>query len=159
MLSKSDLIHTLKIGRIESYVKKTPEYNPYEKSELYDWHFEFKISDLIYTDSYRGFNPYSGVEYIYEINNQIPVWSCDYVGYVNQNDDVSTAKVYDFLKESRRNHLTDPHNDYLFGYHYKNGLFRYETSFHGESDALLQIEKFYYKEQLIAQQISAGRLK
>jgi hypothetical protein len=53
---------TLITGRMECYIKKSPSYNPYTKSDLYDWTFKLETDDLIFTDSYRGFNPYSGVE-------------------------------------------------------------------------------------------------
>ena len=49
MLSQTDPIHILKTGGIEFYVMKTPEYNPYTKSERCDWHFELERS---------GFNLY-----------------------------------------------------------------------------------------------------
>lgn len=105
MISKEKLIETIIKGRYEGYVKKSSAYNPYTKSILYDWDFRLEIDDLIFTDSYRGFNPYSGVEYIYDKDNSIPIWSCDYVGYVNQANNVSSAEIYMFLKEARGNHL------------------------------------------------------
>lgn len=58
---------------------------------MYDLKFKLEIGDLIFTDSYRGFNPYSGVEYVYEKDN-IPVWSCDYVGYVDKDANFSGFK-------------------------------------------------------------------
>ncbi|HBR01011.1 MAG TPA: hypothetical protein DD738_00165 [Ruminiclostridium sp.] len=103
MVSVDELMRMLIKGRLECYVKKSSTYNPYTKSVLYDWGFKLQIGDLLFTDSYRGFNPYSGVEYIYENNNNIPIWTCDYVGYVNSC--VSGEEVYRLLKEARKNYL------------------------------------------------------
>lgn len=159
MVSKEKLIKTLIKGRHECYIKKSPSNNPYTKSILYDWDFKMEIDDLIFTDSYRGFNPYSGVEYVYEKDNSIPVWSCDYVGYVNQDNTVSSEKIYEFLKEARGSHLNNCDNNLFSNYTYKNEIFRYETTFQGDVSSLLQVENFYYQELLVAQQITAGRLK
>ena len=101
LISKEKLIKILIKGRYECYVLKDSSYNPYTKSVLYDWDFKLEIDDMIFTDSYRGFNPYSGVEYVYNKDNNIPVWSCDYVGYVNQDANVSSEEIYKFLKEAR----------------------------------------------------------
>lgn len=54
MVSKEKLIRTIIEGRRECYVKKSPSYNPYTKSELYDWEFRLETDDFIFTDSYRG---------------------------------------------------------------------------------------------------------
>jgi hypothetical protein len=159
LVSKEKLIKTLIRGRHECYVIKSPLYNPYTKSILYDWDFKLEIDDLIFTDSYRGFNPYSGVEYVYEKDNSIPVWYCDYVGYVNQDNNVSSEGIYKFLKEARGNHLNTCDNKLFSNYTYENGTFKYETSFQGDVSSLLQVENFYYKNLLVAQQITAGRLK
>lgn len=159
MISKENLIKILKKGRYECYVRKNSSYNPYEKSEVYDWNFKIDIDDLTFSDSYRGFNPYSGVEYVYEKDNNIPVWSCDYVGYANQDADVSVEEIYKFLKEARGNQIKNSEDNLFSNYKYENKEFRYETSFQGSIYALLQIEKFYYKGLLVAQQITAGRLK
>ncbi|MFL0197722.1 DUF5680 domain-containing protein [Clostridium sp. WILCCON 0269] len=118
-----------------------------------------EIDDLIFTDSYRGFNPYSGVEYVYEKDNDIPIWSCDYVGYIKQDTNVSAEKIYRFLKEARGMHLKNCGGNLFSNYTYENGLFQYETFFQGDINSLLQIENFYYKALLSAQQITAGRLK
>lgn len=159
MISKEKLIKTLLKGRYECYVRKNSSYNPYTKSVVYDWDFKLEIENLIFTDSYRGFNPYSGVEYVYEKDNYIPVWSCDYVGYINQDAKVSSEEIYKFLKEARGNHLTNCKDNLFSNCTYENDLFKYETSFQGDVYSLLQIENFYYKNLLVAQQITAGRLK
>jgi len=159
LITKEKLIKAIIEGRRECYVKKSPTYNPYKKSILYDWEFKLEIDDLIFTDSYRGFNPYSGVEYVYEKGNSLPVWSCDYVGYVSQNSDVSSEGIYKFLKEARGNHLNTCGNNLFSNYTYVKGDFKYETYFQGDVHSLLQVENFYYKNSLVAQQITAGRLK
>lgn len=146
-------------GRYECYVRKNSSYNPYKKSEVYDWDFKLEIDDFIFTDSYRGINPYSGVEYIYEKDNNIPAWSCDYVGYVNQGANVSSEGIYKFLKEARGNHLKNCNGDLFSNYIYENGMLKYETTFQGDVNSLLQIENFYYNNLLVAQQMTAGRPK
>lgn len=159
MILEEKLIKALIKGRYECYVRKNSSYNPYTKSDVYDWDFKLKIDDLIFTDSYIGFNPYSGVEYVYEKDNNIPVWSCDYVGYVNQDVKVSSSEIYKFLKEARGNHLNNCQGNLFFNYTYANEIFKYETFFQGDVNSILQIENFYYKNMLVAQQITAGRLK
>jgi hypothetical protein len=159
MISEDKLIKTLINGRYECYVRKNSSYNPYTKSDIYDWSFKLETDDLIFTDSYRGFNPYSGVEYVYEKDNSIPVWSCDYVGYVNQNTNISVEEIYKFLKEARGNHIKNCKDNLFSNYKYENSKFKYETLFQGDIYALLQIEEFYYEGLLAAQQITAGRLK
>lgn len=159
LISKEKLIKTLLKGRYECYVRKNSSYNPYTKSVVYDWEFKLEIDDLVFTDSYRGYNPYSGVEYVYEKGNNIPVWSCDYIGYVNQDVEVSSDEIYKFLKEARGNHLRNCKDNLFSNYIYENDLFKYETSFQGDVNSLLQIENSYYKILLVAQQITAGRLR
>lgn len=159
MISKEKLIKALIKGRYECYIRKSTSYNPYKKSVVYDWDFKLEVDDLVFTDSYRGFNPYSGVEYVYEKDNNIPVWSCDYVGYVNQDINVSSEEIYKFLKEARENHLKNCEDNIFSNYTYENGLLKYETFFQGDINSLLQIENFYNKTFLVAQQMTAGRLK
>ncbi len=159
MISQEKLMKALIKGKYESYIKQSSTYNPYSKSVLYDWEFKLPIDDLLYIDYFRGFNPYSGAEYVYEKDNNIPIWSCDYVGYVKQDMDVSAENIYNFLKESRGNHLLHCNNKLFSNYKYENNIFQYETYFQGDITSLLQIENFYYNNLLIAQQISSGRLK
>lgn len=159
MITKDQLIKTLIKGRLECYIKKNPSYNPYAQAILYDWEFKLEIDDLVFTDAYRGFNPYSGVEYVYKKNHDIPIWFCDYIGYVNQDINISSGEVYNFLKEGRKKHLDDSKDDLFSNYTYEKDILKYKTSFTGDLSSLLQIEDIYYKEQLVAKQISAGRLK
>lgn len=159
MVSEEKLIKAIIKGRYECYVRKNSSYNPYTRSEIYDWDFKLEIDDLIFTDSYRGFNPYSGVEYVYEKDSKIPVWSCDYIGYVNQNSPISSEYIYKFLKEARGNHLKHCQYNLFSDHTYEKGMLKYQTSFQGNLQSLLQIENFYYRNQLVAQQMTAGRLK
>jgi hypothetical protein len=159
MISKEQLIETIVKGRYECYVRKSPDYNPYRKGEIYDWEFSMETEGLVFTDAYRGFNPYSGVEYIYEKGCSIPAWSCDYVGYVRHNTGVSAEEVYKFLKEARGNQLMNCGHNLFSNHRYENGMFRYETVFQGDADSMLQIEDFYCNSILVAQQITAGRMR
>jgi hypothetical protein len=64
MISLDKLMRILIKGRYECYIKKSADYNPYVKSDLYDWEFKLPINGFVFIDAYRGFNPYSGVEYV-----------------------------------------------------------------------------------------------
>ena len=86
-------------------------------------------------------------------------WSCDYVGYVNQDCGVSSGEIYNFLKEARGNHLDTCGGDLFSNHSYEYGDFKYETVFQGDVHSLLQVENNFYNNQLAAQQISAGRSK
>ena len=129
MISKEELMHLLIIGRNECYIRKNSEYNPYVKSDLYDWEFKIEVNGFIFTDSYRGSNPYSGVEYVYIIGNDVPIWSCDYVGYVVPNSGISADKVYEFLKEARGAHLINCNGNLFSNYQYGNDMLRYKNTF------------------------------
>ncbi|WP_041736799.1 DUF5680 domain-containing protein [Caldicellulosiruptor acetigenus] len=94
-------------GRLSCYVKKTKDFNPYIKSDVYDWEFKKEINQYIFKDSYRGFNPYAGVEIIIEKESNKVVWICDYVGYVLDTCPIDANQVYDFLKEARGKHLVE----------------------------------------------------
>ena len=159
MISQDKLMQILIKGRYECYIKKSIDYNPYVKSNLYDWEFKLPIIGFIFTDAYRGFNPYSGVEYVYKSLDELPVWSCDYVGYVNQEATVPTDRVYRFLKEARGAHLLNCNGNLFSDYSFESELFRYETHFQRDVNSLLQIEKFFYGDRLVAQQMTAGKLK
>lgn len=159
MISRELLMDIMIKGRMDCYVSKTDSYNPYRISDIYDWSYKLEVNELLYTDSYRGVNPYSGVEYVYEKDNHIPIWSCDYVGYVNHNSSITTKEVYHFLKEARGEHLQHCDKDLFMNYTYKKGKLKYESSFEGDVHSILQIENYYYENLLIAQHIAAGRLK
>ncbi len=159
MISQDKLMEILIKGRYECYIKKSPAYNPYKKSLLYDWEFALELDGFIFTDAYRGFNPYSGVEYVYPTGDSIPIWSCDYIGYVVPGAEISTEKIYEFLKEARGAHLLNCNGNLFSDYKFESELFRYETHFQGDVSDLLQMENFYYGDKMGAQQMTAGRLK
>lgn len=159
MISQEMLIQILIKGRFECYIRKSSSYNPYKKSVLYDWEFKTEINGFIFTDSYRGFNPYSGVEYVFLADNEIPIWSCDYLGYVIPEATISADKIYEFLKEARGVHLESCNGNLFSDFDYHNKVLKYKTYFQGDISALLQVENFYYGDKLIAQQMTSGRLK
>lgn len=158
MISQEKLMEVLIKGRNEGYVRKSRDNNPYKESVLYDWEFKLEIDGYLFIDMYRGVNPYSGVEYVYACGANIPVWSCDYVGYAVQDTTISADRVYEFLKEARGAHLLNCNGNLFSGFQYENGMFQYKTDFQGDVNALLQIEKFYCGDMLVAQQLTAGRL-
>lgn len=45
LISEGKLIKALIKGRYECYVRKNASYNPYTKSEVYDWDFKLEIDD------------------------------------------------------------------------------------------------------------------
>lgn len=155
----AEFMKVLVTGRTECYVKKSSSYNPYVPGDKYDWDFELACGDYIFTDSYRGFNPYSGVEYVYTKDQKTPIWSCDYVGYALANTGISEKEIYGFLKRGRSRHLLDCAKDPLIDFSYKDGDFDYKTRFSGELKEVLQIEEIYYHGKLVGMQTSAGYLK
>jgi len=73
VITTDQLIDMIIFGHTECYIKKSATYNPYVHSNNYDWHFELEQGEYLFTDSYRGFNPYSGVEYIYRKGQPDPI--------------------------------------------------------------------------------------
>lgn len=113
----------------------------------------------MFTDSYRGFNPYSGVEYIYIKGQREPIWSCDYVGYVLANSYVLEKEIYGLLKRNRGKHLLDCGGDLLSDYSNRDGDFGYHTRFSGDLNSILQTEEIYHRGTLVGTQLSAGYLR
>lgn len=159
LISEQELWHVLIVGRSQSYVRKSAAYNPYRASSPYDWHAEMNVGGWRFTDSYRGFNPYGGVEYVYPQGSMVPVWSCDYVGYVLENALASANDVYAFLREGRAEHLRHCEGQLNTHYTHQHEAWRYETTFRGDVTALLQIEEIRYQERIVARQVAAGRLR
>ncbi|KJS10417.1 MAG: hypothetical protein VR67_05170 [Peptococcaceae bacterium BRH_c8a] len=160
MINEIELIAVIIAGRSNCYIKKSSVYNPYVKSTLYDWEFTLQQGDYLFTDAYRGFNPYSGVEYVYyqgAADSATPIWYCDYVGYVADLPEVIPGEVYQFLKESRGAHLGQCQGNLLTDYEYSNGAWHYENRFTGDLQSLLQVENFFYNNQLVARQMSGAR--
>lgn len=156
MINYETLFQLIVRGRLGSYVKG----GQYKESKgLYRWHYEMDEGDYLFTDSYRGYNPYSGVEYIYLKEDKIPVWSCDYVGFVKKESPISEREVYDFLREARGCQLERSKGSLLLNYSYENGPLKYDTNFSGDMHSLLQFENIYYNDNFISQQISGGRCK
>jgi hypothetical protein len=158
LIEESKLIQILRHGRLECYIKKSPTSNPYSPGEKYDWEFEFSFGQYRFTDSYRGFNPYSGVENIFENENPIPFWSCDYVGYADITMGVSTKEIYGFLKKARGNHLNYNSQSLFDRYSMSEGEFDYVSNFSGNLTGLLQIEEITHRGILVCRQVASGRL-
>lgn len=158
LVTRVQLFDLLIRGRTECYVKKSPTNNPYAPGDIYDWHFELEQGEYLFTDSYRGFNPYSGVEYIYAKGQRDPVWACDYVGYILVDSIVSEQEIYGFLKKGRGKHLLDCSGDLSRDYTFRDGDFGYQTGFSGGPYSLLQIEEVYLHDTLVGRQIAAGYL-
>jgi len=158
-VTRTEIFDLLILGRTECYIKKSSTYNPYLPGDIYDWDFKLEHGNYLFTDSYRGFNPYSGVEYIYIKDQRNPIWSCDYVGYVLVNATVSEKEIYGFLKKGRGKHLIDCVGNLLVDYSYKDGNFNYQTGFIDNHEAIVQTEEIYYQGTLVGTQVSAGYLK
>ena len=159
VITRFQLFDLLIIGRSECYIKKSSTYNPYVPGKIYDWDFELEHGEYLFTDSYRGFNPYSGVEYIYIKGQREPIWSCDYVGYVFANSSVSEKEIYGLLKKGRGKHLLNCGGDLSADYSYRDGDFGYQTRFSGDLNAILQTEEIYYRGKLVGTQVAAGYLR
>ena len=89
---------------------------------------------------------------------KVPIWSCEYIGYVNSASIISASEVYPFLKEARGAYLMNCRGDLFSDFNYENGFLQYKTYFQGDQIGLLQKEEIFFKSELFAQQLSAGRL-
>lgn len=159
MFTKEQLIKVLIQGRFDCYVSKNKDYNPYVSSDLYEWHFEKMIDNYRFTDSYRGFNPYGGVEYVYIGEDSMPVWSCDYVGYVINNNLFTEGEIYSFLKEARGKHLKECNGDLFNYFEYSRDDLFYKVLFQGINNEVLEKVDIYYKNCLIAQHVASGKIR
>lgn len=157
MIDEKIIIEIIKQGRLNCYVKKSPEENPYNPGQIYNWEFEMPVGRYLYTDSYRGFNPYSGVEYIKD-NDPVPIWSCDYVGYAKATDAIPEEQIYNFLKRTRGSHLSSDIRNFFHNYSATEGDLDYLSAFSGDLKGLLQTEEIFYRGILVFRQVSAGRL-
>lgn len=155
---REELMKTLIQGRLDSYVSKTNDYNPYVRSDIYDWYFEKRLGELVFTDAYRGFNPYNGLEYLYRNGNSIPIWSCGYVGYVNHESKLNESEVYGFLKEGRRKHLEECGGKLFSDFDYRRDDLRYILIFQEKDNEILEKVDIYHFDRLIAQHIAAGKI-
>ena len=158
LIDEQELKEVLRTGRLECYVKTSPTFNPYKPGKIYDWKFELVVGKYLFKDSYRGTNPYSGIEYVLEEGNPLPLWSCDYVGYAKLKPMVTEKDVYGFLKKARGNHLENGKDNFLRHFDLFEGQFTYQSRFTGSLKGLLQIEEIYHEGDLVVQQISSGRL-
>ena len=159
MVNRKQLFSLLILRRTKCYIKKSPTYNPYVPSDIYDWYFELEQGKYLFTDSYRGFNPYSGVEYIYIKDRREPIWACDYVGNVQVNSFISEKDIYGFLKKARGMHLLNCGGDLTQEYSFRDGEFDYLSKFTGNFNAILQTEEIYYRGTIVGTQVSAGYLR
>jgi hypothetical protein len=157
LIDKCKLIELLRHGRLQCYVKKNPTDNPYSPGKIYDWEFELSFGQYLFTDSYRGFNPYSGVEYIFEKENPIPLWSCDYVGYAYLKFDVEEKAIYGFLKKARGSHLIENSQRFFADYTMSEGDFVYVSNCSGHLTGQLQIEEISHRGDLVCRQVTSGR--
>jgi hypothetical protein len=158
LIDERELKEILITGRLECYVKTSPTFNPYQPGEIYDWEFELLVGRYLFKDLYRGTNPYSGVEYVFEEGNPLPLWSCDYVGYAKLKPLVTEKDIYGFMKMGRGSHLKDGRDNFLKNFDFDEGQFTYQSRFNGSLYGLLQIEEIYHEGDLVVQQISSGHL-
>lgn len=157
-MTESELMRALITGRSEAYIKRADGYNPYKKALLYDWEFRLHLGSLLYTDSYRGFNPYGGVEYLFENGRGLPLWSADYAGYACAGSGTTAESAYHFLKEARGRHLSSCGGNLFSRFDDQSGLFTYQVRFEGNAASLSQTEDIYYNGKLALHQLTAGRL-
>lgn len=151
------IIQTIIKGRKLCYVRKTEKINPYVKSDNdYDWTFEQKNELYRFTDSYRGFNPYSGVEVVYSNNYNRIIWTCDYVGYVLSESLEKPSKTYAFLKTARGKHLEECEGVFFSNFEFKNDMFLYKLLFECNGNSVLEKADIFHEEKLIAQHVASG---
>ena len=157
-MDECELKEVLTTGRLECCVKNRQDIKPYQPGKIYDWELELLVGKYIFKVSHRGTNPYSGVEYVFEEGNPLPIWSCDYVGYAKLKRPLTEKEIYGFLKKGRGRSLQKQKVTFLnFGF--DEGYFSYQLRFDGSfCGGLLQIEEIYHQGDLVVQQISAGHL-
>jgi hypothetical protein len=158
VIDELELIEVLITGRLECYAKTSLTFNPYHPGNIYDWEYERLVGKYLFKDSYRGTNPYSGVEYVFEEGKPLALWSCDYVGYAKLKPRVTEKDIYVFLKKGRGGHLKNGRDNFLKTFGFDEGQFKYQSRFNGSLYGLLQIEEIYHEGDLVAQQISAGHI-
>ncbi|HZK56103.1 MAG TPA: DUF5680 domain-containing protein [Desulfosporosinus sp.] len=158
MIDERELINVLLNGRLECCMKNRKASNSYQTGKIYDWEIELFVGKYIYNVSHRGTNPYSGVEYVFEEGNPLPIWSCDYVGYAKLKRPSMEKEFYGFLKKGRKMSLKDRQVTF-FTFGFDEGYFSYQSRFTGSFvSGLLQIEEIYYQGDLVVQQITGGHL-
>jgi hypothetical protein len=151
VIEERELIEVLITGRLECYAKTSLTFNPYHPGNIYDWEYERLVGKYLFKDSYRGFNPYSGVEYVFEEGKPLALWSCDYVGYAKLKPRVTEKDIYGFLKKGRGGHLKNGRDNFLKTFGFDEGQFKYQSRFNGSLYGLLQIEEIYHEGDLVAQ--------
>lgn len=160
MLNIEKLIEILKIGREAGFISKRDEYNPYHKTDTYDWEFDMKIGDFTYSDSFMDGNPFSGLERIYENDDlEIPLWYSEYVCHLNSSKDLSEDTLMDFLKLGRSSHLIETGIDFFGDYEYTNGKLIYKSSFSGDILTVIQSETILLNENIVGRQVWSGGMK
>ena len=143
-----------------SYVNSTPDYNPYNKAkDDYDWHFENSNDKYKFTDSYRGFNPYSGIECVYANNSTKPFWISDYVGYVDLSCNIDSSKIYTFLKDARGNRLKNCNTDLFTNFDYVKDDLSYILKIQRIDNYVLEKVNILYNDNIVAQHIASGVIK
>ena len=158
MIDERELKEVLIAGRLDCYVNTSPTFNPYQPGGIYDWEFEVLVGRYLFKDSYRGTNPYSGVEYVLNEGNPLPLWSCDYVGYAKLKPQVEEKDIYGLLKKGRGSHLKSGEDNFFKNFDFDESQFTYQSRFNGSISGLLQIEEIYHEGDLVFQQISSGHL-
>jgi hypothetical protein len=105
---------------------------------------EFTQGNLSYTDSYNGFENFSGKEVL--IHNGKPVWSRFYKGGVT-NKDLTKAEIeeiFAFLKKALAKFPnSNPQN--RGPNRYEKGLFEYESECEGSFEKFKGREEIYWK--------------
>lgn len=157
MILNSKMFHILKMGRIAGYVSVNNRgTSPYKKGDIYPNFFKISADGLMYTDQYRGFNPYSGTEYIYEEGNDKPIWYCDYIGWLEENIEISGKEAYAILRELRSLYIERIVDFARLDFTYEHNEKGIQVSFEGDWDQFKWVEKYYFQGSLIVTHFSCG---
>ncbi len=101
--------------------------------------FKFVEEDFTYYDRYYGSNPFSGSEYIYDIDGRV-IWMMNYYGASN-SDSIEVSKIYSFLREAMRN--ITPEYPFRGPKEYENNGLIYRNTQNGSFECFHGNEKIY----------------
>lgn len=101
--------------------------------------FEFMADNYRYLDRYYGFNPFSGTEHIYDVNNSL-IWIMNYYGEVLPTHP-EPKNIYSFLREAMS--LITPAYPFRGPAKFERGNLRYQNKQNGTLDSFHGVESLY----------------
>lgn len=128
--------------------------------EEYDRCFLVDIpGGLIYQDSSRGTNPYSGTESLIDQDSGKKLWICDYTGSFTQSQSFDAAYIYPLLKSGRLLYLDTCDGGLFADISHEDDGYIYMTKAEGSIKSMLLTETIYSDAGLVFTQLSNCMLK